>query len=115
MAHALRYVRKGRADIIGDKLVFRETDHRHISAVRAARPRYFNGEGMATLDAVKGLPVAGPVIKLFTGKRPPAGSLRDYGDPVEISVRAMPLESVTAPVLEWPAPRQRPLAAAATA
>jgi hypothetical protein len=70
MAHAQRYVRQNRAEIIGGQLVFREGNHRHQSATRVATMRY--DDGLATIDAVKNLPCAGDPVRLFMGKRPTA-------------------------------------------
>lgn len=69
LAHALRYVRQERADITCGKLVFRSADHRHKSASKRAATLQRYDDGLASLDAVKNLPCAGDVVRLFIGKR----------------------------------------------
>lgn len=54
-----------------------------------------NGDGMATLEAIKHLPVAGDLTRLITGKRPDPETLRDFQDCV-LSVRPIEPESPTA-------------------
>lgn len=73
LPQAKRFVREGRAEWVGSSVRFLETDYRHQSAVACAS-RYEvthqgEGVGMASFDAVKHLPVAGPAIKVFIGKR----------------------------------------------
>lgn len=74
----------------------------------ACKPRkiWQNGDGLASMDAVKGLPVAGDVVRLFKGKRLKE-SPRDYPT-VLVSVRALPLTECLVDdgcIPEWPAPK----------
>jgi hypothetical protein len=59
---ALKYVESGRARYVDEHTIrFHEDDPRHLAVGRAtARPIYIDG-GMATLDAIAGLPVIHPV------------------------------------------------------
>ena len=67
LAHARRYVK--RKEAIWDGPAIRFVPHTHVAAsVKATH--LTNGTGFATLKGVEGLPVAGPAIRLFTGKRP---------------------------------------------
>jgi hypothetical protein len=85
LAHARRYVRSGRADIIAGKLVFRAADHRHQSAKRTATLRY--DDGLASVQAVKNLPCAGDVVRVFMGRRATGAILQDRV--IQISARTV--------------------------
>ena len=75
VAGARRLVDRGRADWVNErgtmKILLNE-NHRAIRAgiaLSAILVRRGEGGGMATLDGVRHLPVAGPAIRVFTGKR----------------------------------------------
>lgn len=60
-ARALKYVESGRAVYVDERTIrFVEDDPRHLAVGRAARLALIDG-GMATLDAIAGLPVIHPV------------------------------------------------------
>jgi hypothetical protein len=97
LAHARRYVKRGRAEWANDagvtKLRFVNAHHAHESArIRAsAITRRGEGIGMASLEAVEGLPVAGPAIRVFTGHKPDV-PIVDHSV-IEISRRLLPVEA----------------------
>lgn len=95
---AERLVKRGTHRARGNAIEIIEDDHR-VSAVgcipRKQRELYVNGDGFASIAAIKGLPVAGDEIRLLMGKRP-AESPRDLPT-VEISRRA--IVATDAPVM----------------
>src|ERR1035438_8331025 len=69
LKHAQRYIRRGRARLLSDgRLEFIPASYQHQSAASASRRVLFHG-GLATIGAVKGLPVAGDPTKLLMGNR----------------------------------------------
>jgi hypothetical protein len=79
LEHARRYVRRKTAAWEGEGVAIRFLDvspraDRVLASARAAC-RY--DDGLASLGDVEGLPVAGSAIRLFTGKRQAAGSVRE--------------------------------------
>jgi hypothetical protein len=90
------YVSRGRARWKGPSAIeFITDDHRALSVARAAK-LYVSGDGFASLKAVKGLPAAGDVIRLFIGKRPPTPPREDRI--CLISVRPMMETFLSSPV-----------------
>jgi hypothetical protein len=92
---AERYIARGLAHERPDGcLAFIADDHRVVSAHQGkGRPLYGNGDGFATLEAVEGLPVAGPAIRLFTGHRP-VSPPRDYPEPVILARRRLSVQEL---------------------
>ncbi len=74
---ARRHVARGLARWEGRKLRIAE-DHPALLACRSASEVTHHGEGagMARLDQVQGLPIAGPAIRMFSGAR--AAGVMDY-------------------------------------
>ena len=77
LAAARSYVRNNRAEWEKGTLRFLDSHHGHRSAMRnmldfEARnvmTHYGEGEGIARIDQIQGLPLAGPAVRLLTGKR----------------------------------------------
>lgn len=89
---AERLVKRGTHRMRGNAIEIIEGDHRvspEGCVPRKQRQTYVNGDGFASIAAIKGLPVAGDVIRLLMGKRP-AQSPRDLPT-VEVSHQALPL------------------------
>ncbi len=103
LAVARRYVREGRADWEDGKIRFREEHHACLSAYQSASEVLHHGEGsgMASMKQVKGLPVAGPVVRLFTGHR----SSKPVVDRSTVLLGVRPGEPIVpAAPPAWPAP-----------
>ena len=70
--HAKRYVNAGLAKWVGNAIEFLRNpfDHRETSAQRACQVAYDRAasSGIADMDAVRHLPVAGPPIRIFTDR-----------------------------------------------
>ncbi len=82
-------VSRGIAGARGNAVEMIEDDHR--VSPQGCKPRHFrDGDGFATLDGIRGLPVAGDVTRLIAGKRP-ATPPRDFQN-VEISRTPLPME-----------------------
>ena len=69
LAHARRYIRRGAAKWIHPDRVLQFISGKVQAAAWSAVIRRGEGLGIAKLDQVQGLPVAGPAIRVFTGKR----------------------------------------------
>jgi hypothetical protein len=102
-AQAKTYTLSGRAAYDADGvLVFLPLDHRCIAAAASARrQRFVNGDGLASLEAIAGLPCVQP-WKVLLGTRLDSPPLDR--PTVEISRREIYQEPV-APV-PWPLPRK---------
>lgn len=72
--NAKKYITQGRAVDAGlvrgyAAIRFHAADHRHISATTKRRPTLSDGDGFATLDQIRGLPVVVDAIRLMLGPR----------------------------------------------
>ena len=59
-----------------------------VSLSRRKSVEFSDGEGMASIEAIKGLPVAGDVVRLLMGKRVPFVNVRPR---VVLSVQMSPI------------------------
>ena len=91
--HAKRYVSAGLAKWAGNAIEFLRNpfDHRETSAQRACQIAYDHASstGIADVDAVRHLPIAGPPIRMFTDRaNTRARAPRGRSGPVRVVVAA---------------------------
>ena len=90
--HAKRYVARGLARWAGGAIEFPRNpdDHRETSAQRACQFAYDRAAstGIADVEAVRHLPVAGPAIRMFTERtKTPHRAPKGRNGPVRLVVR----------------------------